>query len=83
MSARTYEIRIKGRVGDAVQAAFADMTVAINPVETVVYGPVRDQAALYGLLGRIQELGLELVEVRRCAPQPDGEACGCYRDRPA
>jgi len=82
MQARTYEIRIKGRVGDAVQAAFADMTVAINPVETVVYGPVRDQAALYGLLGRIQELGLELVEVRRYAPQPDGEADGSDR-RPA
>lgn len=82
MSARTYEIRIKGRVGEAVQAAFADMTVAINPVETVVYGPVRDQAALYGLLDRIQELGLELVEVRRFPPQPDGEVEG-HRDPPA
>ena len=82
MSARTYEIRIRGRVGEAVQAAFADMTVAINPVETVVYGPVRDQAALYGLLDRIQELGLELVEVRRFPPQPDREAGGSQRDPP-
>jgi hypothetical protein len=34
-------------------------------VETVLYGPVQDQAALYGLLNRIQSLGLELVEIRQ------------------
>ena len=65
MPAHGYEIRIKGVLGEAVQAAFEEMHVAINPVETVVFGEVRDQAALHGLLDRIQELGLELVEVRR------------------
>jgi hypothetical protein len=35
------------------------------PMETVLYGPVQDQAALYGLLDRIQSLGLELVEIRQ------------------
>jgi hypothetical protein len=30
-----------------------------------LYGPVQDQAALYGLLDRIQSLGLELVEIRQ------------------
>ena len=34
-------------------------------VETVLHGPVRDQAELHGLLDRIKTLGLELVEVRR------------------
>jgi hypothetical protein len=34
-------------------------------VETVLHGPVRDQAELHGLIDRIQALGLELVEVRR------------------
>jgi len=40
-------------------------------VETVLHGPVQDQAALYGLLDRIQALGLELVEVRRLPDMPD------------
>jgi hypothetical protein len=78
MVARSYEIRIQGRVGEALQAAFGDLKVTFNPVETVVYGEVRDQAALHGLLDRIQELGLEVVEVRRLpqAPDPDAEPGG-------
>jgi hypothetical protein len=34
-------------------------------VETVLAGPVEDQAALHGLIRRIEALGLELIEVRR------------------
>ena len=37
----------------------------VEPVETVLRGPVQDQAALHGLLEQIESLGLELVEVRR------------------
>jgi hypothetical protein len=53
-------------------AAFEGMRASVEPVETVLHGPVQDQAALYGLLDRIQDLGLELVEVRRL-PDPPGE----------
>jgi hypothetical protein len=60
-----YEIRIKGRISDALQHAFEDLDVHVNPVETVVWSPDLDQGALYGVLERIQALGLELVEVRR------------------
>jgi hypothetical protein len=34
-------------------------------VETVLHGPVRDQAELHGIIERVQALGLELMEVRR------------------
>ena len=37
----------------------------VERVETVLHGPVRDQAELHGLLHRVQALGLELIEVRR------------------
>ncbi len=63
--AGSYEIRIKGRLSDSLIAAFEGLDATVEPVETVLHGPVADQAALYGLLDRIQALGLELIEVRR------------------
>jgi hypothetical protein len=67
-----YEIRVRGRLTDSLLAAFEGMRASVEPVETVLHGPVRDQAALHGLLDQIQALGLELVEVRRL-PEPPGE----------
>ena len=57
----SYEIRVKGRLSDSLLAAFEGLSATVEPVETVLYGPVQDQAALYGLLDRIQSLGLALV----------------------
>ena len=66
-----YEIRIKGRLSDSLLTAFEGLTTTAQPVETVLYGPVQDQAALYGLLDRIQSLGLELVEIRQLPAAAD------------
>ena len=60
-----YEIRIKGRLSDSRLAAFEGLTATVEPVETVLYGPVPDQSSLHSLLDRIQSLGLELVEIRQ------------------
>lgn len=60
-----YEIRVKGRVADSFRIAFADLTMTVNPIETVLRGADLDQAALYGILERIQALGFELIEVRK------------------
>ena len=49
---------------------FDQMQSRAERVETILHGPVRDQAELHGLLHRIQALGLELVEVRRL-PESD------------
>jgi hypothetical protein len=65
----TYEIRIRGRMSAALLDSFQGMESAIEPVETVLHGPVRDQAELHGLIDRVQALGLELIEVRRL-PRP-------------
>ena len=65
-----YEIRIKGRLSDALLAAFEGLTATVEPVETVLYGPVPDQSCLHGLLDRVQSLGLELVEIRRLPASP-------------
>ena len=67
----SYEIRIKGRLSDSLVAAFEGLTATVEPVETVLHGPIQDQSSLHGLLDRIQSLGLELVEIRRLPAAPD------------
>jgi len=61
----TYEIRVRGRLSDAALASFEGLRAQMGAAETVLYGPVADQACLHGLLEHVQDLGLELLEVRR------------------
>jgi hypothetical protein len=65
MAARRYEFRIRGRLSAPLLARFEMLEGDAERVETVLHGPVRDQAELHGIIERVQSLGLELVEVRR------------------
>ena len=65
-----YEIRIRGRVTPALLARFEGMTSHVEPVETVLHGPIQDQAALHGTIALVRSLGLELVEVRKRPARP-------------
>ena len=61
----TYLIRVRGVLEPGWSAWFAGMEVRSDrPGETVVVGPVVDQAALHGLLARIRDLGLPLISVQ-------------------
>jgi hypothetical protein len=60
-----YEIRVRGRMTPAVLARFEGLRSEVEPVETVLHGPLPDQAALHGMIELVRALGLELVEVRR------------------
>jgi hypothetical protein len=60
-----YEIRVRGLLCGMLLGAFPDLRAQANGTETVLTGPVADQAALYGLLAQMEALGLELIEVRR------------------
>jgi hypothetical protein len=62
-----YELRIRGRLSSTLIHEFEELSLgaSVEPVETVLAGPVEDQAALHGLIRRIEALGLELIEVRR------------------
>jgi hypothetical protein len=60
-----YEIRVRGRVSPALLARFEGMRSHVEPVETVLHGPIRDQAELHGMIALIRSLGLELIEVRK------------------
>jgi hypothetical protein len=64
-----YEFRVRGHVGQTVQRGFGDLRAETNGADTLLKGGVPDQAALHGVLARIEALGLELIEVRRVYPK--------------
>ena len=64
-----YEVRVLGRVGPPACQMLADFGVQVGPADTVLSGTL-DQAALHGLLARVRDLGLELVDVRRVVRTP-------------
>jgi hypothetical protein len=71
-----YAVRVRGRHGDVEDVALqAGLEVDVEPVRTVLRGPLPDQAALLGILAMARRLGLELVEVRRL-PQPSAQGRG-------
>ena len=59
-----YDVTIVGEPGDVLLGAFSDVTVRRAPGVTVLSADL-DQAGLHGLLGRVADLGIELVGVRR------------------
>jgi hypothetical protein len=60
-----YEIVVRGRLGETLLSAFPALNARELGAETVLVGALPDQAALYGVLARVEALGLELLEVRR------------------
>lgn len=61
-----YQIRIKGNLDRKWSNWFDDLTITPQANDEVLLtGPVADQAALHGLLGRIRDLGLLLLSVKR------------------
>jgi hypothetical protein len=59
-----YAIRIKGRLGPVALSAFPTMVCEIEGGEAVLTGLIEDRSALFGVLGQIEALGLELLELR-------------------
>jgi hypothetical protein len=61
-----YEIRVEGHIGSSWSSWFEGLTIRCEENgETVLTGPLPDEAALHGVLVRVRDLGLPLVEVRR------------------
>ena len=65
-----YQIHVQGLLDERWTRWFEGFTVRSGGSdETILTGPVIDQAALHGILNRIRDLGLELISVQRCVPQ--------------
>jgi hypothetical protein len=65
-----YEIRVRGVLDSGWSAWFEGLRVTSDQHgQTTIAGPVADQAALHGLLAKVRDLSLELLEV--CRTDPD------------
>jgi len=71
-----YEIRVSGTLPPEALLDFERLTASVEPVETVVHGPLRDHAALTGLLARLETFGVKVLEIRRVheTAQPGDES---------
>lgn len=70
-----YQIRLRGRLGSHWSEKFAGLAIEqLENGDTLLTGPVVDQASLFGLLRTIRDLGLPLISVIRLDPdQPQAE----------
>ena len=67
-----FEIRVAGPVSAQVLADLQDAHIVRRGMETVLQGPVQDQAALVGIINWLQMLGVELREVRQITATSEG-----------
>ena len=63
-----YRIKLKGRLDHSWSNWFEQMAISTAGDDTILMGPVADQAALHGLLNRIRDLNLTLLSVERFEP---------------
>ena len=70
MSQHVYQIRVDGHLGDSWSPWLGDMAIYHEEGgQTLLNGPLPDEPALHGVLAKIRDLGLPLVEVKRLASE--------------
>ena len=70
MSTRTYRLTVEGELGDQLASAFPGMTLAHGQGTSTLTGELRDQAELHGVLRRVSDLGLTLLETKAVGVRP-------------
>ena len=70
---KNYRIKLKGCLDPKWSDWFDQMVISTEGGETILTGPVADQAALHGLLIRIRDLNLTLLSVERLEPVRQGK----------
>ena len=61
-----YEIRLQGILDEKWADYFAPFDLSVEGEQTLLTGPVHDQAELFGVLWKIRDLGLALVSITPC-----------------
>jgi hypothetical protein len=70
MAAQTWEVRVRGPIPSAILAELGAAGLTEEPAQTIMRTEPLDQAGLHGVLQRLRNLGLELLEIRTA---PDTE----------
>lgn len=69
-----YEIRVKGHLDDRWVDWFEGLTITREDNgDTLLTGPVIDQAALHGLLRKVRDLGMPLISIARLGSSQNAE----------
>jgi hypothetical protein len=76
---RVYRLIVAGELSDYLESGFDCMTLTRVDGNTALTGNVRDQAALDGLLRRVSDLGLALLEVKVIDDGPSASALRSLR----
>ena len=75
-----YQIRIKGHLGRQWADWFGGLTMTLEDNgDTLLTGPVVDQAALHGLLRKVRDLGMPLLSVNRIESDQGSESVSKQR----
>lgn len=72
-----YELRVSGRISTHAATWFEGMRLTVDeattPPQTIIRSHLVDQAALYGLISRVRDLGLTLLAVTRIEQEQDAQ----------
>jgi hypothetical protein len=78
-----YQIKIESYLDDQWAGWFGDLTITLEENgDTLLTGPVIDQAALFGLLKKIRDLGMPLISIKRVGPgKPDVSSTSLEKEK--
>ena len=71
-----YVVRVGGALSDELLTAFPLLVASMQPVTTVLQGELPDQVALTSVLDRLDELGVEILEVTKVPARPEQPQAG-------
>ncbi len=73
-----YEIRVAEHLAERWAKWFDGLEIVHDAAsgETLFCGEIKDQSALFGVLGKVRDLGLTLISVRRLSPSSAQQARG-------
>jgi len=77
-TAKVYRIVVRSELSDGYASAFEGMHMETEGGQTILIGEVKDQPHLFGVLDRLNGLGLELLSVQA---MPDEDHSSSERDR--
>ena len=78
-----YQIRIKGQLAEEWSDWFGGLSIALEGGDTLLTGPVVDDAALHGLLKKVRDLGMPLLSVNHVEPSSSSMPQTDRADKPS